>query len=74
MLADTYRKLAAGASQLLGRQVTIDDLFAEAPSSGGADRIQRIRDLLSQLPEEDQDYYIAALEREVAKLKKAANG
>ncbi|MFD1627589.1 hypothetical protein ACFSBS_23350 [Azospirillum griseum] len=69
MLADTYEKLAFGASKLLQREVTIHELLNEDEKNDSDDprlqKIDRILDLLKRLSPQEQDAFEVILEARV---------
>ncbi|WP_147395137.1 hypothetical protein [Azospirillum cavernae] len=74
MLADTYEKLARGASILLSRDVTIHELLNEEAfdeKSEATQRIERIALLISHLPDHEQEAFEVVLQGRVQALGKS---
>lgn len=68
---ETYFKLADGASKLMGRSVSVEELKGEAPKAVVlTERQRRALAALDGIPEDRQDEEIAVLETRAALLRK----
>lgn len=63
MRADTYEKLARGASLLLDTPIRISDLLGEEEAK--AERIKRAIDYLASMDDESREKHLSAIERDV---------